>query len=160
MKNTVIEPHKSSLGMEANIAVAVVFIAMGVVSWLSYLGWIAWAVPLVFYYMEKESKFVKFQSAQAFVVGVMSAAISIVLRILVWATTPRDFYSALSFVMNRGWGIWTFFGTLATIFGIAFTVLYVYVVYSAYNYKQVELPIIGPLAVKAGEAIDGMIKKQ
>jgi len=160
MKKTVIEPHKSSLGMEANIAVIIVYAAMAVVSWMSYLGWFAWVVPLAFFYIEKESKFVKFQSAQALLIGVASAAVSIVLRIFIWILTPRDIYSTLNYVMGRGWGAWRLVGTLATIFGIAFTLLEAYIIFNAYFYKQVELPAVGPAVVKVSEKLENYQPKQ
>ena len=158
MKKTQIEPHKSSLGMDANIASLLVFVAMAVVSWIPYLGWLAWAVPLVFFFMEKSSKFVKYQAITALVVGIIRAAISIVFQIFTWILTPRSLSSAISYLSGSGWGIWALLGLLSTIIGIAITVLIVYLVFMAYSYKQVELPIIGPIATKASEKLDNINK--
>lgn len=154
MKKTIIEPHKSSLGMDANIASMVIFIAMAVVSWIPYLGWVAWGVPLVFFFMEKNSKFVKFQAVTALVVGLIRAVIAIILQIFVWLLTPKDWYSALSYATGRGWGVWALLGTVSTIIGVAITVLIVYLIIMAFGYKQVELPVIGPVAAKASEKLD------
>ena len=149
MKTTIIEPHKSSLGMNANMASIVIFLAMLVVSWIPYLRWLAWAVPLVIFHMEKESAFVKFQAVQAIVLGVASAGFSIVLQIFIWILTPRNIHSAINYAMGRGWGAVALFGTLATIISLAFTVIEIYIIYTAYNWKQVELPFAGPIAAKA-----------
>jgi len=156
MKTTKIEPHKSSLGMDANIAAVFVYVAMAVVSWIPYLGWLAWALPIVFFVMEKESAFVKHQAMQALIIGILRAALAILLQIFVWILTPRDLYSALNYVAGRGWGAWVFLGALSTIIGIAITILLVYLVIMAYGYKQVELPIIAPFAAKASEKIGSL----
>ena len=151
MKKTVIQPHKSSFGMDANIAALVIFIGMAVVSWIPYLGWVAWGVPLVFFFMEKNSSFVKFQAVTALLIGVVRAALSIVLQIFIWILTPRNVYSALNLALGRGWGAWVLLGTISTIIGVIITIIIVYMVVMAYGYKQVELPIIGPIAARASE---------
>jgi uncharacterized membrane protein len=160
MKTTTFQPHKSSLGMNANIAVLVVYIAMAVISWIPYLGWLAWAVPLVFFYMEKESKFVKFQSVQALVIGIVRAAIAIVLQIFVWILTPRDIYSAMNYALGQGWGVWALLGTLSAIIGIAFTLIEIYKHAKAYGWKQVEIPVIGPIAAKASAKLENYAAQQ
>lgn len=153
MKTTMVSPHKSSLGMDANIASLVIFIAMAVVSWIPYLGWLAWAVPLVFFFMEKSSQFVKFQAVQALVIGIIRAALAIVLQIFIWILTPKDLYSAVSYLSGSGWGAWVLLGTLSTIIGVAITAVIGYLTMKAYGYKQVELPVIGPIAAKASERL-------
>ena len=156
MKTTRIEPHKSSLGMEANVASLVIFIAMAVVSWIPYIGWVAWAVPLVFFFKEKSSKFVKFQAVTALIVGIIRAAFSLVLQIFIWILIPKNLYSAAMYLNGRGWGAWALLGTISTIIGVAITVLIIYLIIMAYGYKQVELPIIGPIAAKASDKLDSM----
>jgi len=154
MKTATIEPHRSSLGMQANIAVLVIYIAMAVVSWIPYLGWIAWVVPIIFYVMEKESKFVKFQAAQALVIGIIRAVFAIVLQIFVWILTPHNVYDLYNLAVGRGWGAWVLLGTISTIIGVIITLVEVYILFQAYQWKQVELPIIGPMAAKASSKMD------
>ena len=146
--------HKSSLGMDANIAVLLMYVAMVVVSWIPYLGWVAWAAPLVFFLMEKESGFVKFHAAQALGIGIVRAAFAIVFQIFIWILTPKvtydDIYYGFNRLLGRGLGI-SLLTTIAIIIGVAITLVEVYVIYTAYNWKQVELPIIGPVAKKASQ---------
>ena len=158
MKKTIIQPHRSSLGMDANIAVLIMYVAAAAISWLSWVGYLAWAVPLVFFFLEKESKFVKFQAVQALVIGVARAAISAVFGILYWAVTPRDWLSGLANLF--GWrgrtGAMVTVWAIDNIIGLAIMALILYVVVMAYGYKQVELPIIGPIASKASEKLSGI----
>ena len=101
--------------------------------------------------MEKASRFVKFQAIQALGIGIVRAALSILLQIFVWILTPRDYYSALNYLSGRGWGAWVVLGIISTIIGIAITIIILYVLIKSYGYKQVELPIIGPIAKRASE---------
>ena len=157
MKTTSIAPHKSSLGMEANITVLVIYIAMAALSWIYGIKYFAWAVPVVFFFLEKESKFVKFQAVQALIIGLVQAALSALFSIIIWALTPRyrDFYDIWN-NYNRNAGLIGFVGIVAIVVGIAITVVLVYLLYTAYNYKQVELPVIGPIAEKAGKKLDSV----
>jgi len=140
--------------MDANIAVVVIFIAMAVVSWIPYLGWVAWAVPIVFFMMEKSSRFVKFYAVQALGIGVVRAALAILFQIIVWIMTPRNIYSAIGF-LSGGWGAWVVVGTISTIIGIIITIIVLYVLIKAYGYKYIELPFIGPIAVKKSDLTSG-----
>ena len=156
MKKTDIQPHKSSLGMNANLASLVIFAAMIVVSWIPYLKWVAWGVPLVFFFMEKSSGFVKFQAVTALILGIISAAFSLILQIFIWILTPKNIYSAVNLALGRGWGAWVLLGTLSTIIAVILTIIEIYMIWKAYAYKQVELPIIGPAARKASEKLSNM----
>ncbi|MCL2339571.1 MAG: hypothetical protein FWC59_01555, partial [Actinomycetia bacterium] len=140
MSTTVVAPHKSSLGMNANLAVLVIYIVMGVVSWIPYLGWVAWAVPIVFYVLEKYSGFVKFHAVQALAIGIIRAAFSILLTIFVWILTPKTYSDLLNYATG-GWGAWTVLGGISIVLGLAITALMIFMVITAWNYKQVELPI-------------------
>ena len=150
MKTTIIDPHKSSLGMNANVATLIIFAAVLLLSWIPILRWLAWAAPLVIYIMEKESKFVKFQAAQALVLGIASAACFFVLQIFTWILVPKNIYSVL---MGGGWGALALLGTITTIIALAFTAIEIYLIVTAYGWKQVELPIAGPLANRLREKI-------
>ena len=156
MKTTIIKPHKSSLGMDANIAALLAYVAMAGVAFLPFIGYLAWAVPLVFFFMEKESKFVKHQAIQAFVIGVVRAALNIVFSIIYWVLTPRDFSSLYSYAVRGGWGLTALVSAVNWIVGLAITVLVVYLVIMAYSYKQVELPVIGDIAAKASEKLNNL----
>ena len=156
MKTTKIEPHKSSLGMDANIASLVIFIAMAVVGWIPYLGWVAWVVPLVFFFMEKNSGFVKFQAVTALVIGIIQAALAIIFKILYWITIPRGWSGAIRWASGRGWGVWMLFSTLSYIISVIITVIIIFLIIKSYGYKQVELPVIGPIATKASKKLENV----
>ncbi|MCL2741207.1 MAG: hypothetical protein FWE70_03740 [Oscillospiraceae bacterium] len=148
MKTTVIQPHKSSLNLDANVLVLLMYLAMAAFSWIPYVGYVAWAIPLVLFLMEKGSRFVKFSAVQALALGVVQAAISIVFAIIVYALRPSIYGVTLYLPLTGGaWAFWL----IGLFVSIAFAVLYIYVIVMAYNYKQIELPLVGPIAVKQSE---------
>jgi len=151
MHKTVVQPHKSSLGMDANLAVLIVYIATAIISWIPFVGWIAWAVPLVFFFMEKNSGFVKFHAMQALGIGVLRAALTIVFTVIFWATVPRGLYG-----LYAPLGIWVVISLVATIIYIAISLVILYVLIMAWKWKQVELPVIGPIARRAGAKLDSV----
>ena len=153
MKTTIIQPHKSSLGMDANIASLVIFAAIIVISWIPVLKWFAWGVPLVFFFLEKGSEFVKFQAATAFVIAAVNSVLSFVLQIFIWILTPRNAAAALNLVFGRGLGAWALLGTISTIIAVIITIITVFMIYMAYSYKQVELPGLGKAARKVSEIL-------
>ena len=132
----------------------VIFVAMAAIAWIPFLKWIAWGVPIVFFILEKESKFVKFQASTALVIGIIQEIINIVLQIFIWILTPKDWYSTLSYLSGRGWGAWALLGTLSTIIAIAISLVVLYLIYKAYKYEQVELPVIGSIAAKASDKLN------
>jgi len=147
MKTTPVQPHKSSLGMDANIAAVLIYAAMIVIGWIPYIGWIAWAVPIVFYVLEKQSKFVKFNAITALIVGIVRAVISIILQIFIWILTP-------TLLTGVGLALLGLLGLISIIIGLAITLAIVYLIVMAYGYKQVEIPGIGPIATKLSESLD------
>jgi uncharacterized membrane protein len=156
MKTTAITPHKSSFGLDANILSVLIFIVMAALSWVTYLAWVAWIVPLVVIIMEKESGFVKFQASTALVVGVILVAIIILFRIIIWIMTPRDLYAVANFALGKGYEVMKFLIMLVRIIRAVFMVLILYLAFMAYSYKQVELPIIGSIANKAGAKLNNV----
>ena len=156
MNTTIIQPHKSSVGMDANITVLIIYISMAVVSWIPFVGYAAWVVPMVFFFLEKDSKFVKYQAIQALIIGIVRVLISTVFAIIIWAITPRGLAGLMSMAFGGGLGAWVVLGAISTLIGLAIMGLIIFLVIMAYGYKQVELPLLGPIATKASEQLDGV----
>jgi uncharacterized membrane protein len=138
--------------MDANVAALVVLIVTGVAMWIPFLVYVAWVVPLVFFLMEKESTYVKYYACVAMIIAIISAVFETLFRIIIWIITLRTYASYLGW-LTGGWGLLTFFYGLLAIIGVALSVLVLYHVIVAYDYKQVELPLIGQIATKISEKL-------
>lgn len=103
---------KSSTGMEENVAAL-----------LSYL--VGWVTGLIFFLIEKESKFVKFHAMQSIIVFGGLFIINLI----------------LSYIPIIGW-------ILSAIIGIVALVLWIVLMIKAYQGNKYKLPGIGDLAEK------------
>lgn len=109
---------KSSTGMDENVA-----------GLLSYLFW--WVTGIIFFVIEKDSKFVRYHAMQSIVVfGAISVA-QIILGIL--AVIP---YIGFIFAII-GWLVW--------VLGI---VLWIILMVNAYQGKKIKMPWAGDVAEK------------
>lgn len=143
-----VNPHKSSLGMDANVMALLCYLAAFVLSWIPIVQYVAWAAPLVIFFIEKESPFVKFHAMQAFVLEAVVWIFQVVLGIIIaisWrAAIYGDVYSALS----TSFGIAGVLGVLLTIISIIITVFAIIALVKAYGYFEYKIPVVGNLAEK------------
>ena len=159
MKKTKFKPHKSFLNMDANVTIFIVFISMIVISWIPYIQWLTWLLPLFIGYKENESSFVKFYAATAFLLGLFSFLIRLVLQIVLWLMAPSNYYDSYAYLLLRGWRPAVAVGMLSYIIGGTLTIVLFYLIYQSFQYRKVSLPIIGGMADKISQKIE-KIKSQ
>lgn len=142
------EPHKSSIGgMDANIVALLAYLVALILNFIPGAHWFTWLVPLIFFFLEKNSMLVKFHAAQAFVLGAVAAIIYIVLDIISTAIA----WSSVGSWLAGGWGfvggIWAV-AVIGAIVGILIAVFEILAMINAYKYKEYSIPWIGGLAEK------------
>ncbi len=149
-----VEPHKSSLGMDANIAVLIAYLGGVVVAWIPGLSYLAWLVPVVVFVLEKESRFVRFHAMQSFALSLVGVVFGIILAILtgIFATT-------LMYSPGAGLGFLGLIAILGTIISIVILVFAVIAIIQGFQYKEYKIPIIGNLAVKLADALEKVVHK-
>jgi uncharacterized membrane protein len=109
----------SSLGMKENVA-----------GLLCYLA--SWITGLIFYLLEKESKFVKFHAAQSLVTFGSLTVLSIVISIL----------TGIFSIFHLGF----IFQILGLIVWIVFIIFWIMGMVTAYQGKTVKFPLFGDIA--------------
>lgn len=145
-------PHKSSIGgIDANAMALLAYLASVILSFIPVLSYVAWIAPLVIFFIEKDSNFVKHHAMQAFTIGIVGKALSLILvivfAIIAAATTGVT-------LMNPGAGLGTGIvliglSTILTgIIAIAILVFQIMAMVKAYQYNAYEIPVIGKLAKK------------
>ena len=114
---------------------------------LSYI----WIVGLVFFFIEKENRFVRFHALQSIIFGIANIVIMGVLAVLAVILTFA--FSIGGAVIGGGigalvhlfvWLIWLIFWLLGLIFLIGF----VFAAIKAYQGEKFKLPIVGNMAEK------------
>jgi len=111
--------QKSSTGLDANVAAAIAYIPI---------------VALVFLFIEKTSRFVKFHSVQSLGIAVGWFAIGFVLFVI-------------GMIPIVGW----LTVLLWPILGIGMFVLWAFTLFKAFKGEQWKLPLIGDVAAKQSE---------
>lgn len=102
---------------------------------LCYLG--IFITGLIFYFTEKENKFVRFHALQSIFVTIFVFAV-VIIEVLIGAILT----TTLSFGVIAVWGI------IMTIISIGFLALWIFLMVQAYMGKQVKLPLIGAFCEK------------
>ncbi|HSS19629.1 MAG TPA: DUF4870 domain-containing protein [Pyrinomonadaceae bacterium] len=125
---------QTSSGMDPKIAAAVSYI---------------WIVGVIFYFMEKENKFVRFHAMQSIIFGIVNTVIMTVLAIVAGFLTFA--FGIGSAVVGGGLGsligllvglIWIIFWLLALVLLIGL----IFAAVKAYQGQMFKLPIIGKFA--------------
>lgn len=144
-----VNPHKSSLGMDANTMALISYIAAFVLSWIPIVKYIAWLAPLIIFFIEKQSPFVKFHAMQAFLLEAVVWIFQVIFGIIIavaWASYASSWYSYGSF--GASLGIATVLNVLLIIIGIVFTVFAIIALIKAGQYYEYKIPVIGNMAMK------------
>ncbi|MEL4106128.1 DUF4870 domain-containing protein [Oscillospiraceae bacterium WX1] len=130
-----VNPHRSSLGMDANIMALLCYIAAFVIAWIPFIQYIAFAAPLVIFFLEKDSPFVKFHAIQSLIMSIIACIFTIIA------------YS-ISFAAYFFFGFFILITVLLVIGFIAVAVFSIYAMIKAYGYEEYKIPLIGNLAEK------------
>jgi uncharacterized membrane protein len=126
-----VQTAKSSTGLDENIAALLAYIA-------------TWVSGLIFFLIEKDSRFVRFHAMQAILLGGSALVIGIVL----WFLWVFGWAVSLAISDVLGWLVGLVLGLLVFVFWIAFLIAFVMCLIKAYQKQYFKLPVIGNFAEK------------
>ena len=139
-------PHKSSLGgLDANLMALLCYVAAFVIGLIPGIRYVAFLAPLVLYFLEKNSRFVKFHAMQAFILELLYMLLGLILSLIVAG-------SATSLLTGSAVGLGTAIGggaVFAVLTGIVSIVAWVFAIIAAikaYGYTEYEIPLLGGIA--------------
>lgn len=148
------EPHKSSIGsMEANIMALLCYIVPAVAALIPGIGFIAWLAPLVIFFVEKQSEFVKFAGMQSFVLQLVGAVLGIVVTIIGGVVGVAAYAGPAGAVAAVG--ILGVIGAVSFIITLVILVFAIIAIVNAYKYKQYRIPFLSKVADKLAELLSG-----
>lgn len=136
-----VDPHKSSLGMDANIAVLIAYLGGVIVAWIPIISYVAWLVPLIVYLLEKESSFVRFHSMQGFILNLVGFVFGMIILLITWIIAFIGISSAYA-----GLGFLGLISTLTIIISIVILVFAIIAIINGFQYKEYHIPIVGNIA--------------
>ena len=138
------EPHKSLLDLDANIVVLIAYIGCIILNFIPGIKFVAILVPIVIFFVEKDSKFVRFHAMQSILSIVTAIALTIILGILAGVFAGLAvFTSSLASASIAG-----IIGLLILLVSIIIVVLMIIASYKGWKYECYEIPVIGKYASK------------
>jgi uncharacterized membrane protein len=145
MQNKSVEPHKSSIGgLDANLMALLIILITAVFAFIPGLRYICWVLPLVMYFIETQSEFVRFQSLQTLVLYAINAAVLFVVDVIVRGVLFMSFYNPFAVL-----GVSGLFGLIELAVGITVLVFAILAMVNVYKYVDYRVPFIGPIVSKA-----------
>ncbi len=152
----IVEPHKSSLGMDANVAVLIAYLGGVVVGWIPVIRYAAFLVPLVIFILEKESKFVRFHAMQSFALNILGLVLGLLFTLVTTIISGSIAYSSPGTAL----ALISAMGVLGIIVSLGILVLAIIAVVNGFQYKEYHLPVLGNLAVKLVGTGEGLFHKE
>ena len=81
--NLKVEPHKSSLGMDANLLAMLAYLVTGVLAWIPGVIYFIWLAPLIVFFFEKNSQFVRFHCMQSVLLFAVNTVLALLVRVVI-----------------------------------------------------------------------------
>lgn len=148
--------HKSSIAnMDANLMAMLLYVLPMIFGFLFKIQILVWVFPLIVFFMEKNSEFVKFHAAQSLGLAIISAVYSVIMSVIIAILGLGSFISGMLLGSIGDFFSGGITGIIAVILGIgAFIlslVLFVFKIIAAvksYNNYDYHIPFIGNIAEK------------
>ncbi|MFI3284938.1 MAG: hypothetical protein R3Y57_07635 [Erysipelotrichaceae bacterium] len=141
--------HKSSLGLDANIVSALIYVLPILIIWfLTDYAFIGWLVIGVVIFMEKQSTLVRFHAYQELflliantIFNFIAVIITITLGMFGMSSGSVGFLAVIIGIVS----------IIVLVVSVTITVLSLFSAFNAYNWKTYQLPLIGKWAKKASK---------
>lgn len=153
-----VQPHKSSIGgLDANVMALIAYLASTVLAWIPGIRYVAWLAPLVIFFLEKDSLFVKFHAMQSFALNAVGTIFYFIVSVLIGGialasiTSVSGAYAAL--------GIMGIVTAITFIISIVFTIFAIIAMVQAYQYKEYRIPLVARIADKLIVLFGGVAAK-
>ena len=147
MNRQVFQPSQSKMGgIDAKYAILIAYLGSIVLGFIPGVQYVAWLVPLVIFFIDKENTFIAFHAMQSFLLGVVAAVIYIILAIIVFAATFGAIHGAAAFnPIGFGAGVVAVVitGIIAVIVGIFVLIMLILATVKGFNYEIYEIPLVG-----------------
>ena len=154
MSSPISEPHKSSIGnVDANVMALIEYLLTTIAGFIPVIGYVAWLAPLVLFYVEKESTFVKFHAMQAFVLQACGSVLGFLVSVVLGGIVTVISMLGASYIAYVAAGALSVLSVVVMLAVAAFAIL---AMVKAYGYKEYSIPLIGKLSEKIGERLNNV----
>lgn len=146
MMNRIYEEHKSSiLDLDANLlCLAMYLIPLLAGLFFSQLRVFGWLIPLLVFFLEKDSSLVKFHAVQCLVLQIVMAILNVVLWIMAALSAGVSLligFSILGFISSLGIA-----GIITALLSLLILVFEIIGMIKSYQWESYRLPFFGKIA--------------
>ena len=152
MKGQKFQPSISKIGgLDAKYVILIAYFGATVLGFIPGVKYVAWLVPLIIYFVDKENRFIAFHAMQAFLLEIVASVVYIIFGIIVFASVTSATASVMSgniYGWGAGAGAIVATTAIAAIIGIVVLVFAILAAVKGYGYEIYEIPLVGKQAEK------------
>ena len=152
MKGQRFQPSVSKIGgIDAKYMILIAYFGATVLGLIPGVKYVAWLVPLIIFFIDKENKFIAFHAMQAFLLEIVAFVISIILAIILLASAAGMATSAVSgnlLGVGAGAGAAIAATAITAIVSIIVLIFAILAAVKGYGYEIYEIPLVGKQAEK------------
>ena len=152
MHGKIFEPSQSKIGgLDAKYMILIAYFGSFILGLIPGIQYVAWLIPLIIYFVDKDNKFIAFHAMQAFLLEIVVFIFTIILAIV---TAVSIGTAAIGLAAGNAVGYFGGMGAVA-VFGVIFAIVAILVLIFSiiaavhgYKYEIYEIKIVGPQASK------------
>jgi uncharacterized membrane protein len=152
MNGQIFQPSVSKIGgLDAKYMILIAYFGAAVLGFIPGVKYVAWLIPLIIYFVDKENKFIAFHAMQSFLLEVVGFVVSIILAIVTVAAGAGAILGTLSGNMvSIGGGVIAvaIVGVIAVIISILILIFAILAAVHGYKYEIYEVKFVGQWASK------------
>ena len=152
MNRQVFQPSKSKIGdMDARYVMLIAYFGSIVLGFIPGVQYVAWLVPLIIYFIDKENTFIAFHAMQSFLLGVVAAVIYIIMAIIVAIATVGAITSAATlstYGFGAGLAAVAITGIIMVVVAVLVLVMLILAAVNGWKHEIYEIPLVGKWAEK------------
>jgi len=152
MNGQVFQPSNSKIGnLEAKYMVLIAYFGAAVLGLIPGVQYVAWLVPLIIFFVDKENKFIAFHAIQALFLELVVVIIAIIFAIVAAVAVAGATLSAATLSyggLYAGAGVILAATVITAIAGILVLVLAIISAMKGYKYEIYLAPLVGKCAEK------------
>jgi len=150
MPHQTVSPHRSLLGIDANLVILVGYFGHLLVNQVDFLARLQWLVPVAIFVLEKRSRFVRFHAMQSFTLHLVGLAYALIMG---------GFFARLVVMPPTEWGALGGLAILGIVLALVLLAASVVAAINGMQYKMYHLPLIGGLAARLTATLEGLIHR-
>jgi len=152
MNGQMFQPSNSKIGnIEAKYMILIAYFGATVLGLIPGVQYVAWLIPLIIYFVDKENKFIAFHAMQAFLLEIIVFIVVVIFAIISAVTAVGMVAGAATlnpYALGAGAGVFIAASIITVVVGIIILIFAILSAVHGYKYEIYEAPLVGKWAEK------------